>query len=220
MINEIKGGNKKEYTVDVNYDEEIPSKVIEALKEFQKELTLIINNCTWKIKNGEIRQPETVNLGMTENPGKIPEELASALSEEYREIELEDSGEFGYTAYLSYNMGIENKGKNALLYYYNESENILEKQSSCKVSNQGYAEFPLTHASSYLVVIEAEIINDTEKIQEKEKEPEKHVEKKDKQMKEEKMQYVNYWLIGLLLLLILLFVLFLVLKRRWKQEEE
>lgn len=54
---------------------------------------------------------------------------------------------------LSLNLGKENRGLAARLYYYNISAGRLELQSASKIAEDGTASFAFTHASEYVIVL-------------------------------------------------------------------
>ena len=69
------------------------------------------------------------------------------------QISLAHEGEFGFTAVLSINLGKENVGLTASLYYYNESAGELEFICSDIVAEDGMVLLAFTHASDYVIAI-------------------------------------------------------------------
>ena len=66
-------------------------------------------------------------------------------------MRLAHNGEFGFTAVLSINLGSDNEGQKAALYYYNGSS--LELMCESEISADGTAQLTFTHASDYVIVI-------------------------------------------------------------------
>lgn len=66
-------------------------------------------------------------------------------------------GEFGFTAVLSIDLGRENAGLTASLYYYNESTGELEFICKDQIAEDGTASLAFTHASDYVITVDAEL---------------------------------------------------------------
>jgi len=81
------------------------------------------------------------------------------------QLSLAHEGEFGFTAVLSINLGEENAGYTASLYYYNESAGELEFICADEVAEDGTAKLAFTHASEYVIAINEEEIAATEPTQ-------------------------------------------------------
>ncbi len=72
------------------------------------------------------------------------------------QLSLAHEGEFGFTAVLFLNLGKENAGLTANLYYYNESSGELEFICADKVDEDGTVSLTFTHASDYVIVVDGE----------------------------------------------------------------
>ena len=72
------------------------------------------------------------------------------------QISLAYEGEFGFTAVLSINLGKENAGYTASLYYYNESTGELEFICKDQIAEDGTVSLAFTHASDYVIAIDGE----------------------------------------------------------------
>ncbi len=70
------------------------------------------------------------------------------------EVNLAYSGNFGFKAVLTANLGSNNAGYYANLYYYNPITDKLEYMCADVIVSNGEAELAFTHASDYLVVID------------------------------------------------------------------
>ena len=58
-----------------------------------------------------------------------------------------------FDATLRVNVGAENSGKYANLYYYNEKTGALEYVQAVKVNADGTVDFKFSHASEYVIVL-------------------------------------------------------------------
>ena len=66
------------------------------------------------------------------------------------------SGRVGFAAVLKANLGSDNAGYYANLYYYNPTTGKLEYMCADVIASNGEAELSFTHASDYLIVIDDE----------------------------------------------------------------
>ena len=71
---------------------------------------------------------------------------------EYITLTLSHNGEFGFTAVLTVDMGDENEGLYANLYWYTSGN--TEFICADKINNKGKADLTFTHASEYIIVID------------------------------------------------------------------
>lgn len=146
-----------EIVVEMNGATKVPQKVLEAAKGKDVYLTFDMGDYTWEIVGTKITadQLKEIDLGVEIGSNAIPQQLVDSVAgkNESIQISLVHDGEFGFEAKLSFNVGAENKGKNAVLYYYNE-EGKLEKVQESVVGEDGTVTFVFTHASDYVVVLD------------------------------------------------------------------
>ena len=74
-------------------------------------------------------------------------------------LTLAYSGEFGFTATLTVNMESKNAGLYANLFYYNEQSGQPEFVSAGQIDADGNVELAFTHASDYIIVIDAAVMD-------------------------------------------------------------
>ena len=90
--------------------------------------------------------------------GEVPSDAINSVvveNQEALELKLSHNGEFGFSAVLNIPVGEQYAGKNITLYYYNTETGALEEQGTNKVDEAGGIEFTFTHASEYVLVVEA-----------------------------------------------------------------
>lgn len=143
-------------TVDMNETTVVPGSIFEKLKG--KDLTAIFDigdGIIWSVNGKDITSDglTDIDLAVKSNTLNIPIDIVNNVTgERYNiQISLAYDGEFGFKATLSINLGRENAGQKATLYYYNNSE--LEFISECTIATDGTALLIFTHASDYLIVI-------------------------------------------------------------------
>lgn len=71
-----------------------------------------------------------------------------------KQLTLAHDGAFGFTAKLHVDLGKENAGNWANLYYYNQQKQCMDYESSVRISTDGDAALLMSHASQYAVVID------------------------------------------------------------------
>ncbi len=143
-------------TVDMNGTTTVPKDVFAVIKG--KDITIVFeigNGILWSV-NGKSITAETISdidFSVNADTENIPLEKINNVTKERRfiQISLSHSGEFGFTAVLSINLGKDNAGLYAVLYYYNDD---LEYICESEISSDGIAELTFTHASDYLIVID------------------------------------------------------------------
>ena len=136
----------------------ITKDVLVALKE--KNVTLVIKSeggITWTIKGSDITGtiPEVIDLTVDMVKDVIPKAAIDKVKLEGTAVEfsIEHTGDFGFTAELKLNLGTNNKGKYANLFYYNPETSALEFVKGAKIAEDGTAGFKYTHASEYVIII-------------------------------------------------------------------
>lgn len=98
---------------------------------------------------------QDISLKATLGTKEIPQAALDTLAgtPEVKQLTLEHDGAFGFTAKLHVNLGKENAGNWANLYYYNQQKQCMDYESSVRISTDGDAALLMSHASQYAVVI-------------------------------------------------------------------
>lgn len=144
--------------IDMTGIDALPGHVLDLIAG--KDITLELEmgpGIIWEINGNDIPDDlDSLNLGISMG-GDIPINVINTITGETHtlQFELSHNGEFGATIHLTMEMGSNNRGYWANLYWYRE-EGKLEFQSSSRISAEGKASWPFDHASTYLVVIDGE----------------------------------------------------------------
>lgn len=153
-------------TVDMNGTTVVPGTVIDSITG--RNVTFVFDmedGITWSVNGKSVpsRNNKDIDFSVKKNTGAIPVDVVNLLTGERRSIQisLAHSGEFGFTAVLSINLGSENAGLRAALYFYNDGAPELIDES--KIAQDGTARLTFKHASDYLIVIGEKTDNDSEK---------------------------------------------------------
>lgn len=124
-----------------------------------------MNGYTWTIHGKDILADnlKDINLEVAFDTNAVPSKTAKALAGDnpIKQLSLTHTGDFGFKADLSFNIGSEYNGKYGNLYYY-DSEGKLIFQNAGKIDANGNVSLSFSHASDYVVII-------TDKIMENEK---------------------------------------------------
>ena len=152
--------------VDMKGATVVPGDIIEEARDSGVTIAFVLDNgLTWTIDGSTVTDVSynmsDINFDVTvedeNNPlNNIPVNLISNVTGEKETIEvnLAYSGNFGFKAVLTANLGSDNAGYYANLYYYNPTTDKLEYMCADVIASNGEAELAFTHASDYLVVID------------------------------------------------------------------
>lgn len=146
--------------VETDEDDALPDEVLESAAG--KNVTLIIQVGTivsWEIDCREIPKAaslQDISLKVSMNTQGIPSKVLCGLpgSHTFLQMTLGHDGLFGFPVNLHTNVGRENSGKWANLYYYNEGTGKMEFETAACVTASGDAAFTMTHASQYAIVLD------------------------------------------------------------------
>ncbi len=152
VIEDTKEGEK--VVIDMNDATELPKNILKEIKG--KDIAIVLNmdnGFIWTINGKDVENPKTIDMGVkkgTRIPVKVINEVTG--ESEYIEITLSHNGDFGFKAVLTVDMGKNNKGNFANLYYYNGKE--MDIICSDEIDENGKADLTFTHASEYVIVID------------------------------------------------------------------
>lgn len=143
-------------TVDMNGTTVVPGAVINSIAG--RDVTLVFDmgdGITWSVNGKSVtgRKIGDIDFAVKKNAGTIPVDVINMLTGERSSIQirLAHNGDFGFTAVLSINLGSENAGLIATLYFYNDGEPELIDES--EITQDGTARLKFKHSSDYLIVI-------------------------------------------------------------------
>ena len=164
---EIEDANKGDtIVVDMNGATVVPGDIIEEARDKGITISFVLDNgLTWTIDGSTVTDGDIRNINFDttvedeNNPlNNIPVDVINGVTGEKETIEvnLTYSGNFGFTAVLKANLGSDNAGYYANLYYYNPTTGKLEYMCADVIASNGEAELTFTHASDYLIIIDDE----------------------------------------------------------------
>jgi len=114
----------------------------------------------WELTSADVANAAAsdIDLGVRLGSKAIPSGVINQLSGSYPHVEFSISheGDFGFTATIIVPVGETNKGKYATLYHYDGEAKTATVEGNTTIDDLGYARFPMTHASEYIVVITAD----------------------------------------------------------------
>lgn len=130
---------------------------IGKLSEQDEALELVMaDQVIWYINTSSIGNTDELNIDMGVSLGKadIPDKVLAAAAEDkpYEVLSLSYDGPFTFDATLAIPVKAEYQGMVANLLYYNPDTRELEFVGAATVSEEGYAEFDMQHASDYMIV--------------------------------------------------------------------
>lgn len=152
-------------TFDMGSDTKIPPEVLNAMKDQNVKVVFEMDGYTWTINGKDVsnvREKEDIDLGVEVIDGSKVFDTdiraaadAAAGDKKFLQLHLVHEGEFGFEAALNIHVADpEDKGKAAKLYHYNTQKKALEFEMEAVIDENGNAEFVLSHASDYIVVID------------------------------------------------------------------
>ena len=138
--------------VNMNGTTELPQSAVLHIQNRNVNLELNIGSTVWNINGLDVTNPKTVNLRVSERSDIIPASVIENLRSELepKEYRLYHSGDFGFKATLTLNLGKRYNNYYAALYHYNTKDRQLEFVDESFVENRQVT-FELTHASYYAV---------------------------------------------------------------------
>lgn len=156
-VTEIQNAFKKQkVTISMGDATVVPKEILEAAKGKDIDVILQMNGYSWKINGKNILSSnlKDINLEVTRNTNAIPGSVISSLAgnNPVEQISLTYSGDFGFKADLTYNIGSQYTGKYGNLYYY-DSDGRMIFMNAGAIDNAGNVTLSFSHASEYAVVI-------------------------------------------------------------------
>ena len=158
-VEEEKAEEGSVINVDMNGTTVVPGDIFDSIKGRDVTITFDMGSgILWSVDGKSIITDKADDIDFTVRTGgsAVPVEIVNNVTGEYYSIQLSlaHDGEFGFTAVLSVNLGKENAGYTASLYYYNQNTGELEFVCADEVAEDGTVSFAFTHASDYVIVID------------------------------------------------------------------
>ena len=115
-----------------------------------------MNGYKWTINGNNIQADnlKDINLSVDTDSDAIPDDVISEIAgnNPVKQISLAYSGDFGFKASLTYNIGSEYAGKYGNLYYYDSTGRMIFQNAGI-IDADGNISLNFSHASEYAVVI-------------------------------------------------------------------
>ncbi len=158
---EVSSNLEQEGTVEISVAEDnaqLPAEVVESAKGKDVELIINVGSYQWSVNGLDVADSDIadVNLNVSENSGIVPAEITEKYTDGQKtvEVNLAHEGQFGYNANLKVFIGTEYAGKTASILHYEDDNSRLAYQGTTVVDEEGYAVLNLSHASSYMVILD------------------------------------------------------------------
>ena len=145
--------------VDMNGATVVPGDIFERIRGRQVAISFDLGGgIVWSVDGRTVAaaRPSDTDLAVRTGTDTVPADIAGRVTgQNYSiQISLAHNGAFGFTAVLSLDLGRENAGHTASLYYYDPDARTLELLSTAEVAPDGTASLAFVHASDYLIVID------------------------------------------------------------------
>lgn len=153
---------KETIRIEMNGAVTVPKDVFDAIRG--KNVTVVFdmgNGISWTVNGTTVTEADIDSRNMQVIVGEgagltIPDAVLDDTvgKADAIKVTLVYSGEFGFTATLTINVGKTNAGKYANLYYYNPKTNALEYMCAGKIDADGNTALNFTHASDYVIIMD------------------------------------------------------------------
>lgn len=151
--------------IDMKKATVVPKEVLEEIKDRQVNIVLDMGAYSWFISGVDVAAAELkdIDLEVAIGTDTVPSSLVEAIAEgkPATQISLTHNGEFGFRADLTLNLGSENSGNTANLYYYDSSGKLVFRNAG-QIGADGTTSLSFSHASDYVVVIDKAAAPDTD----------------------------------------------------------
>lgn len=169
VIFDILGQTEKRavVTVDMNDTSLVPGNILDYLKARNVIVVFDMGSgIAWSVDGQSVtaEKADAIDFSVTIGTDSIPADIVGSVANGHHHIQisLAHEGTFECTPILSVNLGKENAGRTASLYYYNQVPGKLEPVSEAEITEDGTANLAFRHASDYLIVVKpTESIVDT-----------------------------------------------------------
>jgi len=145
-------------TIEMNGATQVPTEVLEIIAG--QDITVefdVGDGISWSVNGKDVPDNlEGLNLAVSTGGNSIPPDILITVpgSNTAVQLDIEHDGSFGTTLNLSVDLGSENQGYWANLYYFDKSQNKLLLYYSCLIGSDGKASWPFDHASSYAIILD------------------------------------------------------------------
>ena len=134
----------------------VPKDILEAAKGKDVDVVLKMNGYSWTISGKDILSSnlKDIDLAVTTNTNNIPGNVISSIAgnNPVQQLSLAYSGDFGFKADLTLNVGANYAGKYGNLYYYDSTGRMVFMNAGA-IGADGNVTLGFSHASEYAIVI-------------------------------------------------------------------
>ena len=136
----------------------VPAELLNALAGKDVDVTFVISDgLSWTVNGSDIPSDTTLqalNLGVTTEGNNLMALVQNIDgSESYVQLNISYDGNFQFPMTLAVALDAMNAGFYANLYYFNEETGALEFVTAALIDEAGDVEFPMTHASTYAILV-------------------------------------------------------------------
>ena len=164
IIERIEAANNGESVpIYMNGTTLVPAEVFQAVQG--RNVTVVFdmgNSVIWNVNGVCVKDDALVDTeyAVFTNTNSIPAELVAMIagSDYTMQISLTHDGDFGCSPILNLNLGSNNAGLYANLFYYDPANNSLEYVTADEIKNDGSTALTFSHASDYLIVADHDIM--------------------------------------------------------------
>lgn len=153
-ISASKSGQKID--VDMGKATVVPKDILEVAKGKDVDVVLKMNGYSWTINGKDILSSnlKDIDLAVTTNTNNIPGNVISSIAgnNPVQQLSLAYSGDFGFKADLTLNVGANYAGKYGNLYYYDSTGRMVFMNAGA-IGADGNVTLGFSHASEYAIVI-------------------------------------------------------------------
>ena len=146
--------------IDMGGETILPGEILDTIAG--KDVTVDLemdDDLKWTINGQDLPTGtdfDDLDMGVTMGTDGIPVDVINTITGERSTVQvtLAHDGTFGFKLTLTAPLGEENGGYWANLYHYDEAEGRVRFESAGRISPNGTASLPITHASQYVIVID------------------------------------------------------------------
>ncbi|MDE7203989.1 MAG: chitobiase/beta-hexosaminidase C-terminal domain-containing protein [Lachnospiraceae bacterium] len=211
--------------VDMNGTAVVPGDIFDSIKGRDITITFDMGSgIIWSVNGKSITTDKAgvIDFSVKTGVSAVPVDIVNNVTgERYRiQMGLAYEGEFGFTAVLSINLGKENAGHTASLYYYNERTGELKFICSDIVAEDGTVSLAFTHASDCVISIDGDEEEESDSVSEDAQPEDTEEIAGSNTMAEESSRIGQAWrswwfmIIGVLVIIMGIGVFFVVNKKR------
>ncbi len=148
----------EQISVEMNGASVVPGDVLDSVKGQDVTISFDMGGgIVWTVNGRDVTADHAndVDFSVQTGTSHIPQDMVDQVAgnRPTMQLSLAHSGDFGYSAVLTINVGTAYAGLDANLYYYNENAGGLEYVTGHQINEDGITSLTFTHASDYIIVV-------------------------------------------------------------------